>query len=278
MMNLTEHLNADLESAGDTSSETPAAAPETTATETPEQQPADNAEPATGDEEPLWNRAEFLQAHPELEPLAKQLQADYTRKTQALADQRKALEGVDPADVEWLRQFNEARIYNPALAQQMWQQASQQVLGGSAPPATPEEDPWVTDTERQLAARLERMEQQVQQQNLAGIRAEVDRQWGALEAEAKVQVPQEQRIAVLQRMASLSTPERPIPVSELPLFYRGMFGYEAARRAGIGEGERVAQQRASLGAPPSSVVNTPEVEAPRAKDLSEHLEREFGRV
>src|SRR5438445_422037 len=79
---------------GDTSNETPApAAPETTPAETAPA--ADTASPATGDEGWHFDSAEFDQQHPELVPYRKNLQGSYTKAQQALAEQRKALEGID---------------------------------------------------------------------------------------------------------------------------------------------------------------------------------------
>lgn len=66
------------------------------------------------------NPDELIAQHPELAPLVKQLEGAFTRKTQALAEQRKQFEGLDPAvareavelytalqDPQYLQQFHQ---------------------------------------------------------------------------------------------------------------------------------------------------------------------------
>src|SRR5438128_815885 len=88
--------------AGSNNAETVTPTPNTSDTTTPNPDPAAGQLEGTVDEKP-FNWDELTAQHPDLVPLAKQLQADYTRKTQQLADQRKQFEGVDPESIEGLR-------------------------------------------------------------------------------------------------------------------------------------------------------------------------------
>ena len=242
--------------------------------DTPEAQPpADTAPDATGEDEPLFNSREFLQQHPELEPYAKQLQADYTRKTQAIAEQRRALEGVDTAAVQWVRQFNEALATNPEQARAMLLQEQERLFGGGAPPApVVEDDPWVTDTERQLATEVATVKQQLaeikRQSELAEVQRQMHQQFDALEKEVGQKIPHEDRLAHIQRMAQLG-----LPYNQVATYYWGTAGREKALQMGREEGMRLAQQKAVMGGPPSSQVMSEPRTEPEPKSLVEALER-----
>src|SRR5438552_14027137 len=72
--------------------------PETAApqTETTPQSGGVETPDKTGEADFLTDTAfDWTKLNPDVVPLAKQLQADYTRKTQSLAEQRKAVEGID---------------------------------------------------------------------------------------------------------------------------------------------------------------------------------------
>lgn len=276
---LTDALNARFESADrDTSPETPQAT-EASAPESPapsESEPAaDTAPDATGEEEPLWNRAEFLQQHPELQPLAKQLQADYTRKMQAIAEQRKALEGVDTAAVQWLRQFNEALATNPQQARAMLEQEQARLFGtGPQTPAyeEPEEDLYVTEAERQhardIAALKAQLAQMQQRSELAEVQARMHQQFDVLEKEAGVSLPQEQRLSIIEQMARAG-----VPYTQVGTFWWGTAGRDRLLQQGREEGLRLAQQKAALGAPPSAQVSAEPRDEPEPATLLEALKR-----
>jgi len=277
---LRDFLNAEPESAGDTGEPTPEVAPAPPATETTEAAPpADTAPDATGDDEDAELRTLIEQAKSTdprfaelLDRSHKAWQRGVTPKLQERSDLQRQIEGLDPADLQWLKQFNEARVLNPDLARQMWEQATQQVLGQSAPPVT-DEDEYVTDKERQLDQRLSQAEKFLEEQRLANIRSEVDRQFSTLEAELKTQIPHEQRLATLQAMAQANA-----PYTQAHLYWKGMYGFEHARRTARVEGERLGAQKATLGAPPSAQVNAEPAELPPAASLREHLVREVGNV
>lgn len=261
---LNEFLNADLAAAdGDTSTETPAT-PETPATSEPEAAPAADTADATGEYDLGFDPAD-VQGNPEA---AKRMQADYTRKMQALAEQRRQLEGVDPSSLEWVRAFNEAAATNPAAARQMLQEAQRQFLEPSAePPFAQESDPWVTDTERQLAQRLQALEHN---HTLASNTALVRTQLDSLEAELGVKIPNHERNALWAEMT-----RDQIPYKHAATFWRGRHGVEQMRRLGREEGAKSAAAKAAMSPAPSGVVDRG-VEAPRkANSLREHLEMEL---
>lgn len=261
---LSDFLNADLAGDGDTSStETPTAPAETPATSEPVETPAPaDTATATGDDDLVFDPAD-VQGNPEA---ARRMQADYTRKMQALADQRRQFEGIDTSSLEWVRAFNEAAATNPAQARQMLQEAQRQFLEqGTEPPVTmdPGGDPWVTDTERQLAQRLERLEQQT---TLASNQGQVRTQLDKLEADLGVQIPNHERQALWAEMT-----REQIPYKHAATFWRGKHGVEHMRRLGREEGAKQAAAKSQMAPAPSGVVDRG-VEAPRtANSLSEWL-------
>lgn len=265
------------ESAADTPETAPASAPSESAPaaepETaPEGQPSADTATATGDEEWRFNSQEWDTLHPELATYRKQLQASFTKAQQKLAEDRKPLEGVDQQSVEWVRRFNEAvALGQTQVAQTMLQEVQQQLQGAPAPqagpyaaapdgePIPPDQDSeweYMTDTEKRLAVRgyqaemrAYRAEQRVSHHDLAGVRNEVERQFGSIAQQAGVEIPFEQRQAVLQKMGSLKAPP-----SEIATYWWGMFGRDVARRQGVAEGERLTLQKAQAGPRPSAHV------------------------
>jgi len=95
---------------------------------------ADVPEEPEGDTEPTVDLAnltddEIAKLPAEVQPLAKSLKGDYTKKAQKLAEDRKALESED---VAWARDFIEAARTDPKGAQKMLRDA----LGDEAPAPT----------------------------------------------------------------------------------------------------------------------------------------------
>ncbi len=245
--------------AGDTSTETPetpvveAAAP-SEVTEQPA--PADTAS-ATGTEDDWgFDPAEFDQANPQLAPLRKQLQATFTRKAMELAEQRKAIEGIDPNDLQFLRHLNQTLQYQgPQAAAALIDQVKQQWM----PPADPEsQEPeleYATETERILHQKLQQMEAWQQQQVEARNQAEIEKTFTELGREFGQEIPLEQRRAAAQICLNNGWDHR-----ALGMAWRAQFGVEAAKRAGRSEGASVVSQKAALTAPPSAL--TPPASAP----------------
>lgn len=95
----------------------------------------------------------------EVERYNRQIQADYTRKTQSLADERRYVEQTRQEAEAW-----RALQSDPAMQAQVLQQLAEQQ--GYALPDPEEEDVYADPTE-QLAARLDAIEQQMANQTQA---------------------------------------------------------------------------------------------------------------
>ncbi len=272
-----DFLSAELAgSGGDTSTETPAEAP---AGPQPEEQPADTApaEDATGDEA-LFDPA-VLQQNPQLQPYAKQLQADYTRKMQSLAEERRKLEGIPEGTLQWARQLEEVAAVSPQAAAQMLQEAQARLLEAGAAQPEPEvyedDDLW-TDNERQLAQQNRALEQRLarieQQSELARAQAQVDQQFSGLETELGVTIPPAERWAFLREMASEG-----IPITALAKVWRGTKGHEHTLRRGREEGEKALRARQALPSAPSGLASREPSgkPSPVGMDLGDYLYQEL---
>lgn len=234
---------------------------------------ADNAE-ATGEGslpapegQPADQPFRWENVPPELEPLAKGFQADYTRKSQELAEQRKTLE-AQAQQYQALQQLAEA---DPRLAEQLIR-AHLGLTDDGAQAATSETDPYaqiepVNDNERFLIERNRVMEarlaqqeqffqQQVQRQNLERIGAE----FAALEKQVGREIPAGERdqiaTACIQRAVQLSdgTWQAPTPSQ---MFREVHWEAEMTRamQRGRDEAASVVQQKASGAPAPSGIVN-----------------------
>jgi hypothetical protein len=277
---LHDALTADFASdGGDPADATPVAAPETpeatsegrdSENQAPEATPSDAPEALLSDEE--------RKANPWLAEREKQMQAAMTRATQRAAEAAKQYEGIDPAEAEWIRRFKQAQMYNPAQARQMAEELAQQLSQSAAPTAETEYPEWVfSDEGRMLYDQQRRQSSFIEEMRRQQQEAEAERQFSSLEKEFGAITPQ-QRYEVVQRMASLSHPERPIPLSEIPNFYRGMFGYQAALQRGRNEASQVVQVKNGIGPPPGGVTPRPqEVDLdPGKMSLSDWLEKTTG--
>lgn len=229
-------------------------------TDAPETEPAPEAaaadtapDGATGDQEWHFNAAEFDQAHPELAPYRKQLQGSFTKAQQELAEQRKAYEGVDPGDVAFLKQVSELATWNPQAAAQMLDQAKQQLLGAAPLPqgqtSQGEEPEFATDVERQLWQRLQAVEQQTEAQQIARTRAEMDRQFQEAGQQIGQEIPYEQRAAAARYCL-----QNGIPPTQIGMVWKGLYGFEAARKTGRSEAASVVERKAGIGNGPSSLA------------------------
>jgi hypothetical protein len=192
---LAEAIGASVD-VGDTAPATPetATTPEvTTPAAAPETAPADTAAPATGGEEFLGDeKFDWASLPPEQVPLARQLQADYTRKTQALAEQRKALEGVDEGSLNWMKQFQAVAQTNPTLAAQMLEAERQKFLP-QAPTDPFEGQQWLSDGERALQRELLQQKQIVAELQQAHGLQQINQRFDSLEKEVGRSIPQDER-------------------------------------------------------------------------------------
>lgn len=179
--------------------------------EQPAPAPAPEATPAP-DSPPLFegtqvNPDELIAQHPELEPLVKQFQAEWTRKTQGLAEQRKQVEALGP--VEELQQAVDLvnRISDPTnwaelhanLTAAMQEQGLLPAEPGTPTPKTPGLEE-VTDPE--LAPVMEALK--AQQAELAQLKA-------AREHEARMMEVERQR---QQMIGNLQQQENEIVATE----------------------------------------------------------------
>lgn len=266
---LANALNAEFaEGAGDTSTETPETPTERSEAETAEETPADTgSEPTpTGDDEWRFNSAEWDSQHPDLAKYRKQLQADYTKAQQQLADQRKAVEGLAEDDVRWLRTVTEAARLNPAYAKTLLQQAAEQLAQQTGTPPDPYQGmEFATDTERQLAERVQQMEQFMHEQRLNSVQQEVDRRFAELSKQYG-DIPFEQQHAVIQAMAQVNAPP-----AQIPLYWKGMFGIEQALRRGRDEGANTVRQKAGMSPPPAGIASRADEAPPEPQTLLEAL-------
>lgn len=208
----------------------------------------------------------------ELEPHVKHFQADYTRKSQELAEQRKALEAQQQqysayAALEQLAQ------QDPALARQILA-ARMGLTDEGVQAAGGETDPYgqleLTETERLLATQLQQMdarlqqqqqfyEQQVRQQQ----RVQIDAEFASLSRAIGREIPPEEQ----QRIAAFSLQHNGIPVE---VAYRAMDYDNAlsrARQEGLNQGASVVQQKAGMAPAPSTAADR----AGRVTELSRDL-------
>lgn len=234
----------------------------TTTTETAEAPPADTA-PATGEEKWSFDAADFDQKHPELAPYRKQLQSSYTTKAQELAEKQRIYEGIDEGSAQWLKTVNGLLQTNPSLAAQMLEQEAKRLAGTGQPPV-PETPPieFLSEGERYLYEQNRRLEQQLSQLELSRQRAEVEQIFAKLEQEAgrPIKFEERQKVAQWCQQTGIGNPEVAFK----------FLNYDQAVQRGRDEASQLMQQKASMGAAPSSVASR---EAPPG-DRSPRTQRE----
>lgn len=247
---LAQAIEASVDTSGDTEvSSTPATttAPETTTPET--STPADTAPAATGDPEWKFDQAEFDAAHPELAPYRKQLQGSYTRAQQELAEQRKAVEGLDEGSIAWVRQVTQLAQTQPQLAAQMLEQERQRMLGAApAPPPDPfEGQVWLSDGERGLHRELLEQKQIVQQLQQEHALTQIHRQFDALEKEIGRPIPHDERV----KTAGYCTTRG---IRDPADGWRAM-NWNAGVQMGRDQAATVVAQKSGMGAAPGGVAS-----------------------
>jgi hypothetical protein len=243
---LQEAISQSVDTGGDTAPATPEAAPaavETTPTETPT--PADTAEtPATGESEWKIDSTDFDNQHPELAPYRKQLQADYTRRQQELAEKQRLTEGLDEGSIQWMRDVRRLAQTNPEVARQLME-AEAQRLAPQAPP--PQEEPvWYSDGERVLAQQVQQLQQTVRQQELAYQKAAVEAETAQLERTiGKSLTPQERDglyTFCAQKRVNLDDGWK-------------LMDYDRAVQRGMDKAGAMQQQKAGMGPAPGTTAS-----------------------
>lgn len=228
---------------------------------------------------------------PELEPLAKQFQADYTRKAQALAEQRKEFEAQQQALAGFAR-LQELAQADPAQAAAVLQQWQQQLIGGQVVPQQVDEtDPYaliqpVTETEELLLRELRQIKQQTQewqqfqeQQKAQEQQAKVKAAWEAMNAEytqLEQQIGRQLSEAERDQIAGhcMQRGIQSITAGYRDLHWEAEIG--RAKQLGRDEASTIVQQKAGApGAPSTLVARQPSGNAlPEFKndrDLISHL-------
>ncbi len=262
---LAEAMNA-AEAAGEdtgvetpTPTEAPAATTEAPPTETGSETPAD-----AGEADFLEERFDWSKLDPQVVPLAKQLQADYTRKRQAEAEQvrraqeqLKPFEGLEPGAAQWARQVDQLARTNPALAAQMLQEEARRLSGANQAPA-PQADPFdgiepLSDVERLLLEerkatrqQMAEMQRQLQETVAERARSAVEQQFAKLERDVGRAIPYEERVQVATwcQQHNVGDPEIAWKVLH----------WDDARAIGRQEAAQLQQQKAGLGPAPGGVA------------------------
>jgi hypothetical protein len=246
-----------------TPAEAPAAVPAeaTPPTETGSETPADaGAADFLGDEKFDWSKLD-----PQIVPLAKQLQSDYTRKRQSEAERvRQAeeklrnFEGLEPGAAQWARQIDQLARINPAEAAKELQKEANR-LAGSIQAPTPQADPWdgvepLSDAERLLlderkVYRQQHAEMQRQLQELVAERARdaVEQQFAKLEKEVGRAIPYEERVQIAQWCQAKGQPDPEVAYKVLH--------WDDAKRIGREEAQANLAQKAGLGPAPGGVAS-----------------------
>jgi hypothetical protein len=133
--------------------------------------PTDNGEQPTGEgvAQPTEGEPAFRWENvpPELEPLAKQFQGDYTRKAQELAEQRRAFEAQQQQVAGFLA-LQRLTQEDPAQAAALMQQYAAQLQGGQAGQKSETADPYAglepaSPVEEALLAKVRELETATQQ-------------------------------------------------------------------------------------------------------------------
>lgn len=268
MDDLNEVLNSAFDGdAGDQGETIAADAPETevlNASDDTESQ----ADATPEDGEPAFNSAEFLKQHPEMEPWARQMMRDYTQKTQDLAEQRKQFEGLDEGTVAAIRYVNELAARDPKAAAD-WLAQQAEALRGTPAPEPYAEMEFATDAERVAFERIARLEQQLQQQQIVGIHADVERRFEQL-AQAHGEIPANERQRTIDLMVMQG-----VPLPALETFWRGQNVERliaGASRKARDEASAVVQRKAGIGSPPSGVAAREAAGTREPQSLQEALE------
>lgn len=268
-------MSAAIDDSGDTATATPETTSPATNTETAsEPKPADTGSTPegaapTGDQ---WrfNSTEWDDKHPDLKQYRTQLQADYTRAQQALAEQRKSFEGVRPELIGWAADLDRLAAENPARAVAILEAQVAQLRAGQEPADDPDLE-FVTESDRQVHQRLRTMEQFVQQQRLTALDAQLNNQFSQLEQQYGT-IPFEERQQVIAQMARHGAPPEVVKH-----YWAGMNLDKVTQKAKDEASRSVAQKTAIGGAPSGIASRAGDVESP-PKNFREAMERKLREV
>lgn len=255
--------------AGDTAPATPAPASETPPVETTST-PLPETPAEAGEAEFLGDKFDWSKVPPEQLPALKGFQADYTRKMQQIAEQRKALEAVDPAMLNFAQTVQQVAQTNPALARELLLQQAQQ-LGGAAPPAAAP-DPYaqvlqsefVSEDTKLIARELQQVKALVAQQEQARAQEHINRRFAETESQYSQKIPEDERRKVCQYCLANQIPD-------VGLGWK-LMNFDRVRQMGIDEGSRVLQQKAAMGAPTNGVAARAETAPHEPRTVREAIE------
>jgi len=230
----------------------------------------DTAEAPLEADEPAWDRR-VLDDHPELAPAYKQMQADYTRKMQELAEQRRQFEGVDPDTLSGVRYLNDLMARDPAAAAAALEQQAQQIRGMQAPDPY-EGQEFATEVERIQADDIRGLKQIVNELKNEHLNASFERGFAKLE-KTFGEIPVEMRGQVAREMGM-----RGLGVQDLEMVYKAL-SFEThltnAKREARNATSAVVQRKAGMTPGPSGLAGRESSTPREPQSVREALEMSF---
>ena len=227
--------------------------------------------PSLDDAEPLFNREQYLAEHPELAPIAKQFQADYTRKMQELAEQRRQFEGVDEQSLSGLRYLNDLMARDPRAAAEALRQQAQQIEGMGAPDPYAGQE-FATEVERIQAGEIQELKTFVNEIRNEHLNASFERGFAKLEKQYG-EIPPEMRGQVARELGM-----RNLGVQDLEMVYKAL-SFEthltAASRKARNAASAVVQQKAGMVPGPSGIAGRESATPREPQSVREALEMSF---
>jgi hypothetical protein len=211
---------------------------------------------------------------PELEPLAKGFQADYTRKAQELAEQRKALEAQQQQIAAW-QNLNQWAAEDPANAA-AWLRQQADLLARQVQAGETETDPYAaiapqTEVEEALLAQVKALAQEQKQlsqwhreQQLRQQQEQISAEYTALSRQIGRELTQEEQNSIAAFAVQHNIPS-------VTFAYKAMryeADLEAARRAGMNAGASVVQSKQAAGPAPAGLADRSGAVADTPKDLN----------
>ena len=233
-------------------------------TEGQESTPITNSEPTpiSAEPSPEDNPFDWGEVPEQLLPLAKKFQGDYTRKTQALAEQRKQFEGLSSDEVAGFKAIQQLIREDPARAAMWFRQQSE--LLQQAPASSQEDDTDLLsliepedETQRLLLQQVQEMRAEqkefrsfYEQQLLEGQKRAIDAEFQAIEQNAGRTIPESERNEVAKFAVTNNIPN-------VTFAYR-LLSYDKdlanARQNGVNEASSLVQQKLQGSPAPSPGV------------------------
>lgn len=220
-----------------------------------------NAIPENQEESP-FNWGEFLKNHPDLEPVAKSMQGDYTRKTQELANERKQYEGLTPEEIA---EYKALKGMSPEQrADYYWEKWSQE----GTPSA--EDDPladYVPKTDEDAVLYKAYLQQQEQLNQITPVighytaaqqEAQINQAFTSLATQIGREIPDEERAAIEQAVvdsgAILAINSGKLSIAQAVQNAYRLSTYDQRYQDGVNEGSKSLADKAGLPSPPAGIT------------------------